>query len=961
MKKCEEILFQVHDAEIALQPPERINIKKERSFTKSSTGDSDIDTKVAELSLSRISKSPLSSPSSSLGEMEDSVKKKNRNISPKTKPPVCISQSLSGILIVPSLPQISPNIGKQNDNSPKYKRIQPKPLQRELFNTVARARAGSVGSYLPLRPKSRSTDGRRSSHACLQSDSLFDNAEETSKKSATFLKEIPENNLKGDAKSQTFAVSENVININGKDISLEKSKLHIKPRLIIQSGVQTNNLSQVEDNSSVKRHLEENDELTKNKRVHLESSNESRWISKTGVSNSNSILKINTSKHIDYEEVNVHEIEGDALNDYFRGTSNHNSISLSQQNELEQQISSNNKVQQLSQLRMLLEQNLPSAISKVTLGTSKTNKVSKSVDTNENLQLSLSEDMGFQDDNKALLSNAIFDNPLNATDDSLKNDLQMETLTLEKLLSSSYLSQDTEANMNSQMLTNPDPSVFLNCSQNNVQDMDISLQNEINQNPNATDILLTTSLLSDTDLVNKQVSETTVYGRVNTYTQVPSVPQSPNTRRRAFNFMPISPRHTPIPDGIAVNGTPSVSSPHMRMMMSTGVGPSQPPSNSGSPFVSPRSTPVPLCRSRHSSGQSTYSTSCHTPFQNFDSGVSSVSSSPFISPQPTPVPVSRLRHNSSHASNKTVTFSSVNSPQVIHPHSAPSNLRTRHSSGPGAPHHLVTSPHSSSLSPLVAEQPSAQSFVFPSNNELRSRHNSGSNATTPLSPVSEQASSSSSCASNIPDLTAVNDVSQSFLNDGAGDLLISANPSSFKQVRHRHVSGSVIYGKSSYSQQDIFSQEIQKLLKNSQNNGTSDLILSNRSQSVPLHQMLHTADGLYFLQSVEDSCPKSQPSTPVINQVFSFPTLSSNPDALTLTMDVNNQDKSINQNSQMEWNSLDSSAELEASSARRNLAMLYDATPLSDDLQTTLEDLRDCDTDFSKLELELRQTEESGL
>ncbi|GIX88183.1 DNA-binding protein Rfx5 [Caerostris extrusa] len=55
------------------------------------------------------------------------------------------------------------------------------------------------------------------------------------------------------------------------------------------------------------------------------------------------------------------------------------------------------------------------------------------------------------------------------------------------------------------------------------------------------------------EYVNRQVY-TSNSGRVNTYTQVPSVPQSPNTRRRAFNFMPISPRHTPVPENL--NSTP---------------------------------------------------------------------------------------------------------------------------------------------------------------------------------------------------------------------------------------------------------------------------------------------------------------------------------------------------------------------------------------------------------------------
>lgn len=64
------------------------------------------------------------------------------------------------------------------------------------------------------------------------------------------------------------------------------------------------------------------------------------------------------------------------------------------------------------------------------------------------------------------------------------------------------------------------------------------------------------------------------------------------------------------------------------------------------------------------------------------------------------------------------------------------------------------------------------------------------------------------------------------------------------------------------------------------------------------------------------------------------------------------------QKGQMDWSGLESGGDLE----RRNLTSLLEP-PLSDDLQTTLEDLRDCDTDFSKFaqELELSQNEDGSL
>ncbi|XP_046613521.1 uncharacterized protein LOC124301930 isoform X1 [Neodiprion virginianus] len=85
--------------------------------------------------------------------------------------------------------------------------------------------------------------------------------------------------------------------------------------------------------------------------------------------------------------------------------------------------------------------------------------------------------------------------------------------------------------------------------------------------------------------------------------QVSTVPQSPNTRRRIFNFTPISPG--PLSP---INGRAS-----------------KPNSANGSPFVSPRNTPVPrsrsnvqsnVCRSRTSQKPFSRSMSCSTPYTN---------------------------------------------------------------------------------------------------------------------------------------------------------------------------------------------------------------------------------------------------------------------------------------------------------------------------------------------------------
>merc|ERR1719167_1933018 len=113
------------------------------------------------------------------------------------------------------------------------------------------------------------------------------------------------------------------------------------------------------------------------------------------------------------------------------------------------------------------------------------------------------------------------------------------------------------------------------------------------------------------------------------------VPPSPGTRRRHFSFQPISPRQ------------------------------SLPQSPPASPFISPRSTPVHMLRSRHSSGsalplhllpgggangqqrrQQHPSGSGSDISRAATFGSASESSTPFISPMGTPIPFIRSRHNS---------------------------------------------------------------------------------------------------------------------------------------------------------------------------------------------------------------------------------------------------------------------------------------------------------------------------
>ncbi|KAF8763364.1 DNA-binding protein Rfx5 like protein [Argiope bruennichi] len=870
------------------------------------------------------------SPGSS-NDIEDNVKKKSTFLISPRKTPVCVAQSLPGIIILPQLTDIS----KQAASPPKYKRIQPKPVKVDNYSAVMRARAGSVGSCSVNKPKSKLNDGRRSSHAWLQSANSPESNEDNVSKNVTSnikivsLKSPPSKN---NSRRNSFVVPKDIAtekqslilenndpktNLNGAEIASSLSHVNLSTsnisELILKSGLAGDSLDSSlpsEDNRSLKRHLSENSGSVAAKRAHLDI-NKSVDLIKTFLSNSNDTYQTNNLTCLSVqetpiqpkavaseEEVSVHDIEGDALIDYFRGVTANSSTNslplLKEKNESEQRqlTCNNNKVKQLSQLRMLLEQNLPKRGSNVSSASLKDVPASSAPSTiiqnntlSQTIGTSAITGKGLLSNEIHVLNNQLDLNNLCSSDlvstvinDKL-NSNNSQVNSIDRLFSFD-LSPESNANINN---TNElaDPTIFLNSTKHESQ------KGEINLNTGLSDLkqsLDTNNLSSAFEYVSHQVLNSSS-GRVNTYTQVPSVPQSPNTRRRAFNFMPISPRHTPVPDTLN-NNAPNISSPvpnqYPRNMMSIAVGPSQPPSNAGSPFISPRSTPVSMCRSRHSSGQSTYSTSRHTPFQNFDSGVSSVSSSPFISPQPTPVPVSRLRHNSSHSSNKTVTFCSVNNPQIMHSQSMNNmgQLRSRHSSGPGGPYQTgnLCLSRSAPLSPLVNEQCPPSNFVFPSVSEVRSRHNSGSNATTPLSPVSEQASSSSSCTSNLPDLSSVTEaaslLSHSLLNDSAGDLLINGNQSNFKQVRQRHASSSVIYTKPYLAVKDTYSPEIQNLLKNSENSGDGlPHSLFNRSQSVPLHQMIQTLDNNYCLlpQPVEDPVPRSHPTTPVTNQMFSFP------------------------------------------------------------------------------------------
>eukprot|EP00092_Neocalanus_flemingeri_P010668 GFUD01011492.1.p1 GENE.GFUD01011492.1~~GFUD01011492.1.p1 ORF type:complete len:1056 (-),score=265.28 GFUD01011492.1:937-4104(-) len=197
------------------------------------------------------------------------------------------------------------------------------------------------------------------------------------------------------------------------------------------------------------------------------------------------------------------------------------------------------------------------------------------------------------------------------------------------------------------------------------------------------------------------------------------IPPSPGSRRRHFSFQPISPRQ------------------------------SLPQSPPASPFISPRSTPVHMLRSRHSSGsalplhllpgnvnnggrQQHPSGSGSDISRAATFGSASESSTPFISPQGTPIPFNRSRHNSAqgrlcrsrHSSGVPIAGGGYRYQTMPYSPMALNNLNNPFSPQPSTP----------ICQPDMAE-PSYQStnqFVSPPE-DPRSRHSSAGSDTAPRS------------------------------------------------------------------------------------------------------------------------------------------------------------------------------------------------------------------------------------
>ncbi|XP_074599241.1 uncharacterized protein LOC141853705 isoform X2 [Brevipalpus obovatus] len=554
-------------------------------------------------------------------------------------------------------------------------------------------------------------------------------------------------------------------------------------------------------------------------------------------------------------------------------------------------------------------------------------------------------------------------------------------------------------------------------------------------------------LTSSSSLLEEHINFDNVGDCISAQTQIPSVPASPNARRQAFSFQPISQRITPtIPENNTVlytntfanmqQGPSPQYNPNQR---SIGVGLSQPPSSANSPFVSPRDTPVPLTRSRHDSGQSNYSTSRQTPYPVIDSGLSSISSSPFISPQSTPVPLSRMRASS----NNINSFNGSYQRGLVN--------RARHSSGPGnsfssIPPNIKNFMRSSSVSPLITQNGDMSMNgnaiglnTHPSNHS--SMNSSLSTNSTPMSPSSEPLSPSN--ALTMGDNLSSSELSlghhsESILDSGfsSRDWLNSVSSSQSVQssyshstnnnhVRQRHFSSPYATYTGNYSNNTIntnnnstlfrdstHSSEVQNLFKDgnyseSISHESSERPQLSRCHSVPVQrQMITTSCNGYLVDGSTDmimtpptvsslemspdsehsTASKSYPQASVCNSNFllpSSPSTINNNSANKLSSAIQEDNNSthtfiegrhdvmVSGLQSKDWssgevNAISDEVDLNMANDQHSLLAYGDARRVTDesisssapleDLGTTLQDLHDCDNDFSFETFELGVT-----
>ncbi|XP_067137790.1 MATH and LRR domain-containing protein PFE0570w-like [Centruroides vittatus] len=286
--------------------------------------------------------------------------------------------------------------------------------------------------------------------------------------------------------------------------------------------------------------------------------------------------------------------------------------------------------------------------------------------------------------------------------------------------------------------------------------------------------------------------------------------------------------------------------------------------------------------------------------------------SPFLFPQQASTSVSRLRHHSSH-----------NLGQVRNYNSYPFGSRSRHFSGP------TYSKHDKSL----------EMYNFGSDPALGNRTSRVHSSFSPVHTLDLP-----------PNLICVqemqNKIPESFtesvsqeLNTGNPNIICQLNNAESMEA-NMNQNSSLMASSQTFKTEltDDFSQNMQYFHPIRQS-GLSE----NRCQSVPPHKMLQ----MLIDQSSPINSPvisKSYPTTPVVNQIFHFPV--SQPYQYESDMSQMEPSKLLSQSTQQNmsevlmggWNSSDEVC-------HTSMTELLEQ-PL-DDLQTTLDDLKECD-EFSK-------------
>jgi len=389
------------------------------------------------------------------------------------------------------------------------------------------------------------------------------------------------------------------------------------------------------------------------------------------------------------------------------------------------------------------------------------------------------------------------------------------------------------------------------------------------------------------------------------------VPPSPGTRRRHFSFQPISPRQ------------------------------SLPQSPPASPFISPRSTPVHMLRSRHSSGsalplhllpgggvngqqgrQQHPSGSGSDISRAATFGSASESSTPFISPQGTPIPFNRSRHNSAqgrlctrsrHSSGLPV-YARYQQPSMPYSPMALNNLNNPFSPQPSTPAHQADE---------SAYQSSPQ-FVTPPE-DPRSRHSSAGSEPGTAAPRSAPLSP--------------------FHSTGNG-----AVPSGNPLGRQRHQSAGGLPAATIHYRPQAWSQT------NGDHSLVGDFVLNSEARSVS------GDDCQTLLPESGDRQWQSQPATPLGDAANHYPSFSSNNG---VQGQHQSQHSSFNNTPVPQEFTADfpgvEGGELEMSGMEEKVEGQGDNITTTkrkdnDDLDLALDALRDCDTDFSKFVQEVGGT-----